>query len=230
VRFRDLPKIDLVLLSHDHFDHLDVGTMKLLWARDRPKVIAGLGTDALLRPHGVPVVARDWGQSVPVAPGVAVTLRRAHHWSAHSLEDKDMALWTGFSISLPGGDIYYAGDTGPGDMRWAIEARDARPIRFAILPIGAIKLDGPPSGNHIAPADAVQAFGQLGAAYALGVHWGTFELTSEPINAPPELLAKSLQAKGVPSDRFRVLEAGGVWDIPTLRPSPGEDAVTNQPR
>jgi L-ascorbate metabolism protein UlaG (beta-lactamase superfamily) len=220
VRLRDLPRIDLVLISHDHYDHLDLGTLKMLWDRDRPLVLTGLGNDALLTPHGVRAVALDWGQSRQIAPGVEVTLRRAHHWSAHGLHDHDMALWTGFTLTLPsGGDLYYAGDTGPGDMRWATEARAGRPVRLAILPIGAIKLDGEPSGNHIAPEQAVTAFEQLGAAYALGVHWGTFELTSEPINAPPELLEQALRAHGVAKERFRTVEAGEAWDVPVAAPS-----------
>lgn len=216
VRFTDLPPIDLVLISHDHYDHFDLGALKRLWDRDHPLIVTGLGNDALLAPHGVRSVALDWGRSHQVAPGVEVILRRAHHWSAHGLHDHDLALWTGFTVTLPDGDLYYAGDTGPGDMRWAVEARGARPIRLAILPIGAIKINGAPSGNHIAPEDAVQAFGQLGAAYALGVHWGTFELTSEPINAPPELLKAALAKHGVAPERFRTLEAGEAWDIPVL--------------
>ena len=215
VRFKDLPQIDAVLISHSHFDHLNLGTLKKLWARDRPTIVAGLGADALLRPSGIPVIARDWGQSVSLSPTASVTLRRAHHWSARGLHDRDMILWTAFQIALPEGDIYYAGDTGPGDMKWA-KLPTSRPIRFAVLPIGAIKVGAPASGNHIAPREAVEAFGQLKAAYAVGVHWGTFELTNEPIDAPPRLLAQALAAKRISADRFRVLEAGGAWDVPSL--------------
>ena len=215
VRLKDLPRIDLILISHDHYDHFDLGTLKTLWKRDRPLIITGLGNDALLKPYSIGSVALDWGQSRLVAPGVTVVLRRAHHWSAHGLHDHDLALWTGFTVTLPGGgDLYYAGDTGPGDMRWASQARTERPIRLAILPIGAIKLDGAPSGNHIAPKEAVTAFEQLDAAYGLGVHWGTFELTSEPIDAPPQLLQAALAARGIAKDRFRTLEAGQAWEIP----------------
>ena len=216
VRFRDLPRIDLVLLSHDHYDHLDLKAMAKLWKRDRPLIVTGLGNDLLLADNGIKAVARDWGGTVAVAPGVVVTLERAHHWSAHWYNDHDLTLWTAFRVSLAGGDLYYAGDTGAGDMKWALEARTDRPVRLAVLPIGAIKLKGASSGNHIDPAEAVTAFGQLGAAYALGVHWGTFELTSETIDEPPRLLAKALAEQHIAPSRFRVLEAGGGWDIPAI--------------
>ncbi|QXQ06585.1 MBL fold metallo-hydrolase [Sphingosinicellaceae bacterium] len=216
VRFADLPKIDLVLLSHNHYDHLDLAVMGKLWRRDHPLIVTGLGNDVLLADHGIKAVARDWGGTVAVAPGVIVTLHRAHHWSAHWVDDHDLTLWTAFRVTLPGGDLYYAGDTGPGDMKWGLEARTERPVRLAVLPIGAIKLEGAPSGNHIGPAEAVTAFGQLGAAYALGVHWGTFELTSEAIDEPPQLLAKVLAEKHIEAGRFRVLEAGGAWEIPAI--------------
>ena len=216
VRLADLPRIDLVLISHDHYDHLDLGALKRIWKRDRPLIVTGLGNDRLIAKAGLEATARDWGQAVEVRPDVRVRLQRAHHWSAHGLHDHDMTLWTGFTIALPHGDIYYAGDTGAGDMRWAEQAMTERPVRLAILPIGAIKIGEPPSGNHIGPPEAVTAFQQLRAAYALGVHWGTFELTSEPIDGPPRLLAQTLAERRLPPDRFRVLEAGQAWDIPTL--------------
>lgn len=216
VRFDDLPRIDLVLISHDHYDHLDTHILHKLWQRDRPLIVAGLGMDRLLAHYAIPAVARDWGQSVPIRPGIAVILDRAHHWSAHRYDKHDQTLWTGFTVTLPGGNLYYAGDTGPGDMKWAAQAARAGPVRFAILPIGAYHFHTPPSGNHIGPEDAVQAFGQLHAAYALGVHWGTFELTPEAINEPPQHLAKALAAAHIAPDRFRVTEAGQPWDIPAI--------------
>ncbi len=218
VKLQHLPKIDLILLSHDHYDHLDMDAMGVLWRRDRPLIVTGLGNDRRLAADGIEAVGADWGQSVPVRDGVEVVLRRAHHWSARGLDDRDQTLWTAFTVTLPDGDLYYAGDTGAGDMAWLREAQGRRPIRMAILPIGAIKLEGEPqSGNHIGPPEAVTAFQELGAAYALGVHWGTFELTSEPIDYPPQLLTQTLKARNIPASRFRVLEAGGAWEVPQIR-------------
>ena len=219
VRFDDLPHIDLVLLSHDHYDHMDRHALHRLWRRDRPLIVTGLGNDVRLADWGIPSQAGDWGGVVHVRPGIDVILDRAHHWSARSERDKDETLWTGFTVTLPGGDLYYAGDTGPGDMRWATEAAAHGPVRFAILPIGAIHKNGVVTGNHIGPAQAVAAFAQLRAGTALGVHWGTFELTDEPIDLPPTLLRRSLAAAGIAPDRFRTTEAGEQWTIPAL-PAP----------
>jgi L-ascorbate metabolism protein UlaG (beta-lactamase superfamily) len=213
VRLADLPPIDVILLSHDHYDHLDTATMARLWRRDRPTIVTGLENDRLLARYGIKARALDWGGRLTLRPGIEVILNRAHHWSAHGLGDHDRSLWTGFTVTLPGGNLYYAGDTGRGDMRWALEAAALGPVRLAILPIGAYQFDGEPTGNHIGPEDAVTAFEQLGAAYALGVHWGTFELTSETIDEPRERLATALAAAHLAPERFRTTEAGEAWDI-----------------
>lgn len=222
VRLADLPRIDLVLLSHDHYDHLDTGTLKTLSDRDHPLIVTGLRNDALLGRYDIKAQARDWGGRVGLRPGIDVIVTRAHHWSGHGVGDHDRALWSGFVVTLPGGNLYFAGDTGPGDMRWAVEARRYGPVRFALLPIGAYHFTGAETGNHIGPTQAVTAFEQLGAAYALGVHWGTFELTSEGIDQPRIELHRALERAHIPLDRFRTTEVGQTWMIP---PSAG----ANQP-
>jgi L-ascorbate metabolism protein UlaG (beta-lactamase superfamily) len=216
VRLGDLPHIDLVLISHDHYDHLDTTTLGRLWRRDRPLIVTGLENDRLLARYDIKAVARDWGQSVAVRPGIKVIVERAHHWSAHGPGDHNRSLWCGFTITLPGGNIYYAGDTGPGDMKWAPEARQAGPVRLALLPIGAYHFGTGKTDNHIGPDQAVTAFRQLGAAYALGVHWGTFELTSEGLNQPRDRLSAVLAQERIDAARFRATEAGAAWTIPSL--------------
>jgi L-ascorbate metabolism protein UlaG (beta-lactamase superfamily) len=216
VRLRDLPHIDLILLSHDHHDHFDMPTLKTLWSRDHPLIVTGLGNDARLAAVGVRAVGADWGGRIPVRPGVEVVLDRVHHWSARWDDDHDRTLWTGFTLTLPGGNLFFAGDSGPGDMQWAEAAASHGAVRLALLPVGAFKPGAPPSGNHIDPGQAVEAFEQLHAAFALGVHWGTFELTSEQINDPPIYLARALREAAISQDRFRVTEAGAAWEIPRL--------------
>lgn len=216
VRLHDLPKIDVVLISHNHYDHLDLVTLQFLATRDRPLIVTGLGNDRLLASEGIQALGRDWGDRVPVKPGVDIVLTRAHHWSGRGLRDKNQTLWTGFRLQLPGGDVYYAGDTGGGDMRWPSEGRGTAAIRLALLPLGPYQIDEPASGNHIDPDEAVAAFQQLDAAYGLGVHWGTFRQGAAAIDDPPRRLASALAASHIEAARFRTLEAGQSWNVPRL--------------
>lgn len=217
VRFDDLPRIDLVLLSHNHYDHLDLATLGRLWARDRPLIVTGLGNDTLLGWHGIPSKALDWGQVIVIRPGIAVKAERVHHWTSRWMADRDRALWTGFAVTLPsGGNLYFAGDSGQGDDSWPVAAARDGPYRMALIPIGAYRPRGLMSGNHIDPAEAVDAFQKLGAQDALGVHWGTFQLSHEGVDEPPADLRTALHAAGIDPARFRTLEAGQSWDIPPL--------------
>lgn len=217
IAFDDLPRIDLVLVSHDHYDHMDLAMLKRLWARDRPLIVTSLGNDTILRGAGVPSIARDWGGRVRVLPGIDVIVERVHHWGTRWGADRDRSLWSGFTVTLPGGNLFFAGDTAWGDGRWPVAAAKDGPFRLALLPIGAIEPRAMMAPNHIDPAEAVACFRRLGAAYALGVHWGTFHLSEEAIDAPPALLAASLARAHIPADRFRAVEVGQPWEIPPIR-------------
>src|SRR3546814_18285266 len=89
------PKIDFVLLSHNHYDHMDMPTLKRLWERDRPRIVTGLGNDTRLARNGIPSVVSDWGGRVPVKPGVEVIVERVHHWGSRWMSDRNRALWSG---------------------------------------------------------------------------------------------------------------------------------------
>jgi L-ascorbate metabolism protein UlaG (beta-lactamase superfamily) len=228
IRFDDLPKIDLVLLSHNHYDHMDLATLKRLWTRDRPLIVTSLGNDTILKNVGVPAVARDWGESVAVRRSarasdgrmttpISVRIERVHHWGSRWMRDRNRALWSGFTVTLPGGNLFYAGDTGFGDGSWAAAAAKDGPFRLAIIPIGAFRPQNVMSGNHIGPDEAVEVFHRLGAANALAVHWGTFQLSEEAINDPPAVLRDALARRGIAPARFRVTEVGRNWDVPPLR-------------
>jgi L-ascorbate metabolism protein UlaG (beta-lactamase superfamily) len=214
VRFADLPKIDAVLISHNHYDHMDLPTLQRLWARDRPLIVTSLGNDTILRRHGIPAVARDWEGRVALAPGIAVIVKRVHHWDSRTGKDRNRALWSGFTITLPGGNIFFGGDTGYGDGTWVADAMKDGPYRFAILPIGAFEPRAMMRDSHIDPAEAVDVFVRLGARDALAIHWGTFQLSNEAIDAPPERLRAAMRERGLSPDRFRATEPGAGWDIP----------------
>ena len=216
IRFENLPKIDLVLLSHNHYDHLDIPTLRRLWLRDRPLVVTSLGNDTLLKANGIGAAARDWGGSVAVRPGITVFIDRVHHWDSRWFRDRNRALWSGFTVVLPGGNLFFSGDTGLGDGRWPdLAARHGR-IRFALIAIGAFKPREIMEPSHINPAQAVEVYEKLGAFYAMAVHWGTFQLSAEAINEPPMLLRQSLSRELIPPGRFRVTEAGQPWLVPPI--------------
>lgn len=218
VRFEDLPRIDLILVSHVHYDHLDLPTLRRLWTRDRPLIVTPLGIDTLLRRAGIGAVARDWGGRVRVRPGIDVLVEQVHHWGSRWMSDRNRALWSGFTLRMPGGNLFFAGDTGYGDGRWVARVAAHGPFRFAILPIGAFEPAWMMRPSHVDPAEAVRIFARLGAARALGVHWGTFRLSEEGIDAPRLLLRAALRARHLDPVRFRATEPGVAWDVPPLPP------------
>jgi L-ascorbate metabolism protein UlaG (beta-lactamase superfamily) len=216
VRFENLPKIDVVLLSHSHYDHMDIPTLRELWDLDKPLIVTSLGNDTILKSKGIDSVARDWGQSVAIRPGIEVFIDRVHHWGTRFAKDRNRMLWSGFTMTLPGGNLYFAGDTGLGDGMWPYEAARHGPIRFALIPIGSYKPREMMAPNHLDPAEAVTVFERLGAMYALGIHWGTFQLAADRIDEPPADLRAALAHAHIEADRFRAPEAGEGWDIPII--------------
>ena len=214
IAFDDLPPIDAVLVTHNHYDHLDVHTIRRLWKRDRPRILAPLGNDAIIRglDGSITVETLDWGQSAPLVPGLEAHLAPALHWSARWTSDKRMALWGAYVITGPAGTIYHAGDTGYGDGATfrAVRERFGAP-RLALLPIGAYEPRWFMRAQHMDPQEAVRAFADLGAAQALGYHWGTFRLTNEGVERPLAALADALATTGTPPERFRAMRPGEVW-------------------
>ncbi|MDB5599672.1 MAG: beta-lactamase-like [Xanthobacteraceae bacterium] len=217
VAFDALPKIDHVLVSHNHYDHLDVATLSRLAARDRPRVITPLGNDTIMHAHDPVIAAQayDWHARVELAPGIAVTLIPVRHWSARGVFDRNKALWAGFVIDTPAGRILHVGDSGYGTGHHFRDARERYgPFRLAVLPIGAYEPRWFMQDMHMNPAEAVKALADVGAELALAHHHGTFQLTFEGVDAPPTALATALAEAGIPEERFRVLKPGQIWEIP----------------
>lgn len=235
VKYDDLPKIDLIVISHNHYDHMDIPTLKRLWARDRPAIVTSLGNDAILKANGIPATALDWGQSISGAalkglvpdaviqcenyehcPDYRVHVTRTHHWGSRWGRDRNRALWSGFLITTRAGAIYFAGDTGAGDMQWPAEAARIAPIRLAIIPIGAFRFwkGQMDSAAHIGPEGAVKVFERLNASTAIPVHWGTFRLSYEQWDTPPRMLELFLRCAGIERDRFAPLRVGQAIQVP----------------
>ncbi len=215
IAFDALPPIDAILITHNHYDHLDVETISRLWARGEPRVIAPLGNDAIIRSHddAVRVETLDWGQSIELGGDIAVHLAPANHWSARGVNDRRMALWGAYILTTPAGAIYMAGDTGygEGDTFRAVKERFGT-MRLAALPIGAYEPRWFMAAQHMNPADAVQAFRDLGTEAAIGVHWGTFQLTNERVDEPEIDLGMALAEAGIAPERFRAFRPGEVWE------------------
>ncbi len=214
VAFKDLPPIDAVLLTHNHYDHLDTSTLKRLWDRGRPRIIAPLGNDGVVTSAlpQIDVEARDWHEKADLGDDAVVWLHPANHWSARGVRDRRMALWCGFVIATPAGTIYLSGDTGYGDGQ---VFRDVKlgypPTDVAILPIGAYAPRWFMKDQHVDPAEAVQIMLDCGAVQALGVHWGTFPLTDETRLAPREALRAELARLRLDETCFPALEPGETW-------------------
>jgi len=216
IAFEALPPINAVLVSHCHYDHLDLATLSRLAAAHRPRVITPLGNDAIMRGHDptIAVEAYDWGDHVPLPGGASVTLVPSQHWSARGVTDRNKALWAAFVIETPAGRIFHVADSGYGGGLHFRNARDRHgPFRLAILPIGAYEPRWFMRDQHMNPADAVQAFRDSGADLALAHHHGTFPLSDEPIEAPPRALAEATAAAGIPAEHFRVLRPGQIWEL-----------------
>jgi L-ascorbate metabolism protein UlaG (beta-lactamase superfamily) len=216
IAFEALPPINAVLVSHCHYDHLDLPTLSRLAAAHRPRVITPLGNDAIMRGHDPAIAAEayDWGDRVTLPGGASVSLVPVQHWSARGLTDRNKALWAGFVIETPAGRIFHVADTGYGGGHHFRGAKERHgPFRLAILPIGAYEPRWFMRDQHMNPAEAVQAFRDCGAELALAHHHGTFQLTDEAIDAPTLALAEAIATAGIAAEKFRVLRPGQVWQI-----------------
>lgn len=230
----ELPHIDVVLLSHNHYDHMDEASLVALGHQEggSPLFITPLGHKAWFARRGMHhVVELDWWDT-HVLPSsernmrIPITLTPAQHWSARTATDALRSLWGGFAVLSPDCHLFFAGDTA--------YSRDFADIRrhfaqdhlhehgggfdMALLPIGAYEPRWFMKDQHCNPAEAVQIFKDLGAKRAIGVHWGTFQLTDEPLDEPPRELSRALQAQNVSAERFQVLAIGQTQLVPRRPP------------
>ena len=217
IRFEDLPPIDAVLISHNHYDHMDVATLARLAGEHHPRFISGLGNGAMLTKEKiVGATDLDWWQSVPLTPEVRVTLVPSRHFSGRGITDRDKNLWAGFVITGPAGSVYFAGDTGMGPHFKEIADRFS-PIRLAVLPIGAFRPEWFMSRVHVSPEQALQAHHILRAGTSVGMHFGTFLLADDGQDEPPTRLRAAVEQSptaGAAKPRFWVLDFGEGRDVP----------------
>lgn len=208
VAFETLPKIDLILLSHNHYDHLDIATLTQLRERFAPTVLAAAGDARLIGPLGFKDIHElDWWDAIQINGALKVTFVPAQHFSARSLFDRQKSLWGGYMIASRGRGVYFAGDTGYSTHFAEINARLGAPD-IAMLGIGAYEPRWFMKPIHMNPAEAVRAHRDLGSRQSIGMHFGTFQLTAEPIDQPQADLKRALSDSGIPESEFVTLHEG----------------------
>jgi L-ascorbate metabolism protein UlaG (beta-lactamase superfamily) len=202
VRWVDVPRIDIVLLSHNHYDHLDLATLRRLADRGQSQFVVPTGVARLLRSQSIgPVHELDWGGSIPFSRATIHSVP-ALHFSARGIFDRNRTLWCGYVIETADRIIYFAGDTGFGGHFARIRERFGPP-RLALLPIGAYEPRWFMSPVHMAPDEAVRAHEILAAKTSIAIHHGTFQLTDEGIDTPKHRIMEY-----APGHAFLVLENG----------------------
>ena len=221
VAFANLPKIDIILLSHNHYDHLDIATLIQLRESFAPTVLAAAGDARLLGPLGFKDLRElDWWEVIQINDALKVTFVPAQHFSARGLFDRQKSLWGGYMIASRGRGVYFAGDTGYSTHFSEINARLGAPD-IAMLGIGAYEPRWFMKPIHMNPAEAVRAHRDLGSRQSIGMHFGTFQLTAEPIDQPQADLKRALFDSGIPESEFVTLHEGETRIYQADRPSSG---------
>ncbi len=210
----ELPHIEVVLISHNHYDHLDRATVQQLnhQAGGPPLFMVPLGIKAWMHEAGIDNVRElDWWQQADIA-GLQIHFVPAQHWSARTLTDRFQTLWGAWVVrtapTAPAPfSFFFAGDTGYSKDFADVHQRFPQ-LDLALLPIGAYEPRWFMEKQHVNPSEAVQIHRDLQVKHSIAIHWGTFELTDEPLDAPPLALAKALRIASVPAEDFAVLRHG----------------------
>jgi L-ascorbate metabolism protein UlaG (beta-lactamase superfamily) len=212
VRFDDLPPITTVLLSHNHYDHCDLPTLRSLARRFDPTVVTPIGNAAIVRSAGIRRVEElDWWEDSTLS-AVPTSLTPARHFSARGLGDRNRALWGGFMTLVGGKRLFFAGDTAYAPFFHEIRQRFG-PVDLALLPIGAYEPRWFMRSVHMNPDEAAQAHVDLHAAHSIGMHFGTFPLTMEGIDAPLHALAEARSIRSISAEGFRTLASGESFEL-----------------
>ena len=220
----DLPAIDLVVISHDHYDHLDKASVQAL-AEQRggaPQFFVPLGIGAHLQAFGYPadkITELDWWQEAKFG-AATIAATPVQHFSGRWINDRNATLWASWVIRMAGKQVYFGGDTGYSADFSDTYARYGA-MDLALIPVGAYAPRWFMAPVHVNPSEAVQIHKDLRARHSVGMHWGTFNLTDEPMDEPPQALAMAREAAGVAAKSFVVMQHG---ETRRLRPVFGGEA------
>ena len=214
IRFDDLPPIDLVLISHNHYDHLDISTVQRLHFEHDPHFITPLGVEQYLNSKGINnTVDLDWWQEYTFDDDTLITGVPAQHFSGRGVFDRDQTLWCGYVLQHPAGTLYFAGDTSYGSFFTGIG--DAFDIDLSLIPIGAYKPRWFMQPIHTDPDEAVQIHRDVQSSVSIGSHFGTFPLADEGMDEPKDDLATAQNKYSITESDFFVLEEGATFTYQT---------------
>lgn len=207
LNFEDLPAIDLVVLSHNHYDHLDISTLKKINQAYDPLFVVPLGVDLFLNEEGISnTKTLDWWDQDKISDEFTVNLVPAQHFSARGTFDRDKTLWGGYVLETSFGNIYFAGDTGYGDFFPEIGLRFD--IKVGLIPIGAYKPRWFMSPVHVDPEEAIKVHKEVNAEISFGMHFGTFPLADDGMMDPVNDFAEALQKPENAGVNFKLLTEG----------------------
>lgn len=211
VALKDLPDIEYVVISHDHYDSLDVGSIEALFKRkagSRTTFIVPLGLKPFFQELGITrVIELDWWESY-TQENITFTAVPTQHWSKRSLFSKNKTLWAGWVVKTPGFNFYFCGDSGYYAPMFKEIGEKLGPFDLAAIPVGAYEPRWFMKTMHIDPQEAVQVHQDTKSKKSIGIHWGTFILTDEPLDEPPQKLSEALNKSDISSEKFMLLKHG----------------------
>lgn len=223
ISFDDLPAIDTVLISHNHYDHLDIRTVLKLYEKYDPQFIVPLGVEKYLHHKGITETTHlDWWNNVSLGNQLDITAVPAQHFSGRGLFDRNKTLWCGYVLHSSLGNIYFAGDTGYGKFLKDI-GRKFGPMLTSIIPIGAYKPRWFMKSIHMSPEEAVKAHKDVQSQRSIAMHFGTFPMADDGMHEPVEELAKAKDNYQIPEENFSALDQGDTHTTEPVKSATGTD-------
>ncbi|MEX2234992.1 MAG: MBL fold metallo-hydrolase [Cyclobacteriaceae bacterium] len=214
IRFEDIPKIHVVALTHNHYDHLDIQSMRMIFGAHHPKIVTPLGVKGFLDQNFISGASEvDWWEELDLDNRVKIQAVPAQHFSGRGFLDRDATLWCGYVIKTTAGNIYFAGDTGYNENTFKEISSRCGPIKLSMLPIGAYKPGWFMSPVHTSPEESVKIHRDVGSETSIAMHFGTFPLADDGEDEPVNDLHLAIAKYQLAPDGFVILKEGDVWVV-----------------